>query len=67
VTSEPMDAGTAGRAGHRDGAGGSDPAGTAVPHAAVVEVSSRIVAGEPAERLVRPARGARLPVLPGRV
>jgi nucleotide-binding universal stress UspA family protein len=44
----------------------SDPAVTAVPRAAAVEVSFRIAAGEPAEHLVHLARGARLLVVGSR-
>jgi nucleotide-binding universal stress UspA family protein len=44
----------------------SDPAATAVPHAAAVEMSVTIVAGEPAEHLVNLARGARLLVVGSR-
>lgn len=43
-----------------------DPAVTAVPRAAAVEVSVTIVAGEPAEHLVRLAQGARLLVVGSR-
>ena len=44
----------------------SDPAATAVPHAAAVEMSVTIAAGEPAEHLVNLARGARLLVVGSR-
>ncbi|SDL87749.1 Nucleotide-binding universal stress protein, UspA family [Geodermatophilus siccatus] len=44
----------------------SDPAVTAVPRAAAVEVSFTIAAGEPAEHLVHLARGARLLVVGSR-
>jgi len=44
----------------------SDPAVTAVPRTAAVEVSFTVAAGEPAEHLVRLARGARLLVVGSR-
>ncbi len=44
----------------------SDPVVTAVPRDAAVEVSVTIVAGEPAEHLVRLSRGARLLVVGSR-